>query len=110
MSERTQVDYDALEWLHVYGQYSYHSEATIRGTIAGLTALREAISKALEGGKGCARVIASDGEGYSLQVLRVNTQAALGHPEYLFELEYEMGKREAERKRQIAKRLAAETP
>lgn len=102
MSEWTQADYDALAWLHVYGQYSYHSEAKIRGTANGLIALRDALSKAIESGEAIAKVIASDGEGYNVEIQRVNTQAALGSPEYLFELEYEMGKREADRKRQIA--------
>jgi hypothetical protein len=99
-----QHEWDHLAWLHVYGQYSWHSEATIRGTKEGLVALRDALTEAIDySGRGSASVMASDGEGYRVQVERVNTHATLGSPEYLFELEYQMGKREAERMVEVRK-------
>lgn len=103
MSERTTIDKAA--WLHVYGQHFYHGPAMLRGNRAALEALRAAVDQALEAGTGEAEVFASDGEGYHVQVHRVNTMATLGTPEYLYELEFKMGAAAAERERKLKFRL-----
>lgn len=95
------VDFDTLEWLHIYGQFCWHSDANIRGTREGLTALRDAINDALETGEGKAAVVASDGEGYPVIVTRVNTCAALGSPEYIMERQYDLGQAELRRSKAI---------
>lgn len=104
MAEKTAVEWDKMEWLHVYGQHTYHSEATIRGTVEGLTALRSAIDAAIADGTGAGRVIASDGEGYSVEVVRVSTHGQLGSPEYLYELHGRLMAEEAERAREFGLR------
>lgn len=96
---RKKSEWDSLTWLHVYGQWFFHSEARIRGTKEGLTALRDALTLAIEKGQAEADVLAADGEGYSVLVQRVNTHAALGEPEYLYDAEYHAGRREMERER-----------
>lgn len=103
MSDDTR-DWDSMEWLHIYGQHSYHSEATIRGTSAGLTRLRDAINAALERGEGQATVMASDGEGYHVQVTRVSMHAMLGQPEYIYETGGSLLAQEAERARRYGLR------
>lgn len=74
------------EWLHIRGQLTYHSQARISGTTAGLIALRDAINSAVEIGVGAAEVYASDGEGYAVDVIRCRTISALGEPPYLDEI------------------------
>lgn len=77
-----------LPLLHIYGQHFYHTPATVRGNRQALEALRDAINAALEAKSGQARasVFAADGEGYGIDVHRVNTMKALGTPEYLYEV------------------------
>lgn len=85
-------------WLHVYGQYRWHSPATIRGTSEALKLLRDAIDAALAHDQNAkATVFAADGEGYSINVQMVNTMAALGSPEYIVDLESEFSRRESQR-------------
>lgn len=74
------------EWLHIRGQFTYHSQARIAGTTAGLIALRDAINSAIETGVGAAEAYASDGEGYAVDVIRCRTISALGEPPYLDEI------------------------
>lgn len=71
-SKLTARDYDDLPWLHIYGQWSWHMPAEITGTIAGLTALRDAIDEAIKRGKGEAGAYVIDGEGYSITVQKTN--------------------------------------
>jgi len=92
-----------LPWCHVYGAYSYHSEVVIRGNVVALTALRDAINSAIDKGSASANAVSSDGEGYLIEIARVSTIRALGSPEYLFELVYEMGKQEARRRAEISR-------
>lgn len=100
MSEKlTRKQIGALPWMHVYGQYMPHDCATLRGTVAALTAVRNAIDVALKEGTGTAEVFASDGEGYKINVTRTSTFAQLGAPEYIYEKEFELGMRTAERDR-----------
>ena len=96
----TKDEWDTLEWLHLYGQHSYHSEATIKGTRSGLERLRDAISAALASGSGEATVIASDGEGYRVEIVCVSTHAQLGSPEYIYEEHGRLMAQEAERARE----------
>jgi hypothetical protein len=84
-------------WLHVYGQYMWHSPVTIRGTRAGIEALRRAIDAALAGEKGSASVMATDGEGYSVMVEVVNLVSAVGTPDYLIHAEDSARQREHDR-------------
>lgn len=58
--------------LHLYAQYSFHTEARILGSRAGLEALRDAISSALETGAQTFEAVAGDGEGYDLQIVVVD--------------------------------------
>lgn len=91
--------------MHVYGQYIYHSPATIRGNRLALEGLRAAIDEALKSGKGEASVCATDGEGYGIDVVHTEMASGVGRPEYQYLLEFEMGKREAQRVSEL--RLAA---
>ncbi len=100
----TKDEWDHMNWLHIYGQFSYHSEATVKGTKDGLTQLRDAIDAALATGRGEATVIASDGEGYRVEVISVSTHGELGSPEYVFEEGRRFMSEEAERARQYGLR------
>jgi len=75
----------ATPWLHIRSQSTYHFEANIRGTRAGLLALRDAIDQALAKQVGTAPVFASDGEGYHVSVQRSRTVSGIGRPTYLDE-------------------------
>ncbi len=94
-------------WMHVYGQYQWHAPATIRGNRRALQALRDAIDRAMKEGSGEASVFATDGEGYSVDVHCSEVLSVIGTPEYRFDLEYEAGKREAERASELRLRLSA---
>lgn len=87
---------DDTPWLHIRSQFTYHAEAEIRGTREGLTALRDAVNEALEGGVGEGRAYASDGEGYGLFIVRCATVSALGKPTYLNEEARQLAWHEAE--------------
>ena len=54
--------------LHIYGQGFWHDEATISGSPASLTKLRDAIDQALKYGYGEADFFVNDGEGYSVHI------------------------------------------
>lgn len=69
-------------FLHVFPQHSWHSPATIRGNIAALKALRDAIDAAIEKGEASARAFATDGEGYEILIERCATMAHIGEPFY----------------------------
>ena len=56
--------------MHIYGQDVWHAPAWIVGNRAGLEALREAITVALDKPRSEAIVMAGDGEGYAVQVIR----------------------------------------
>lgn len=73
---------DKTPWLHIRGQFTYHAEATIRATEAGLVALLDATQAAISDGKGVAEVFASDGEGYELIIERSSTISGIGKPTY----------------------------
>jgi hypothetical protein len=87
---------DDTPWLNVRSQCTYHAEAYVRGTDAGLRALRDAIDAALAGKTGEARVFASDGEGYAIEVTRCGLVDEVGHPTYLDECARELAYRERE--------------
>ena len=56
-------------WMHIYGQPMWHADAAIMGTRAALSALRDAIDKALATGmESRMEAFASDGEGYHVIV------------------------------------------
>lgn len=54
--------------LHIYGQSSWHSPALIVGNRCALSAIRDAISTALESGKAECYAMAWDGEDYSVEI------------------------------------------
>lgn len=56
--------------LHVYPQYMEHCEAIIVGNREGLELLLAAVNAALNTGLGTEQVMASDGEGYDVIVVR----------------------------------------
>lgn len=76
---------DATPWLHIRSQFTYHAEAVITGTRAGLSCLRDAVDAALESGTGTGNAFASDGEGYEIEVRRSSTVRGIGNPTYLDE-------------------------
>ena len=62
--------------LQIYGQYIWHSDARLCGTIDGLTALRNAINSAIVSGMPQEEAFfASDGEGYLVYVVPMTEQA-----------------------------------
>ena len=71
-----------MPWLHIYGQFGPHGAATITGTHAGLIALRDALTEALENGSASTSAFTSDGEGYGIAVARSNLRN-LGRLPYL---------------------------
>lgn len=89
-------DIDQVAWLHIIGQYRQHDEAFITGSVAGLTALREAIERAIATGDGEAEAYARDGEGYGVVVRRTTTMAGLGKPVYLHAEALEMARWESD--------------
>jgi hypothetical protein len=72
-------------WLHIYAQYTNHAPATIRGTKEGLIALRDALTVAIEAGKSEGTAYTADGEGYPIEVQRVNVINFLGRLPYTAE-------------------------
>lgn len=64
------AEVDAQPWCHIYGQGSWHSQATIEGTRNALVIIRDAIEVALtEGRDGRSdSLFVTDGEGYHLEV------------------------------------------
>lgn len=79
-------DLQTEPWLHIYAQYTNHAPATIRGTKEGLIALRDALTAAIETGQGQGEGFASDGEGYPIEVQRVNVLNLLGRLPYTADL------------------------
>lgn len=68
---------DDTPWLHIYAQYAWHDEAEIEGTRTALTAVRDAIDRALSAGMDAeATAFAADGEGYDV-VVRVRSREHL---------------------------------
>lgn len=55
--------------VHIIAQTQWHSPAIIVGDVAGLTAVRDALTRAIESGDGKAATFARDGEGYSVVAL-----------------------------------------
>lgn len=73
------AEMNATGWMHIYPQGQWHMPAEIRGTTEALTALRDALTKAIEGdGTSEATAYAMDGEGYAVQIRRVNVLNLLG--------------------------------
>lgn len=65
-------------WLHLYGQYQWHSPSRIVGTRDGLLALKEAVARCLEDRRPFEmQAFASDGEGYQITVEEVPSVTAL---------------------------------
>lgn len=68
-----EFDFDALPWMHIYGQFTQHDTAKIVGNVSALKALRDAIDAAIKDGKAEAKnVCTTDGEGYGVLVERTN--------------------------------------
>lgn len=72
-------------WLHIKSQSRWHGSVIIRGTKAGLVALRDGLNAALDVGTSEASAFASDGEGYGIDIARCRTVSALGKPFYIDE-------------------------
>lgn len=70
-------------WLHIRGQFTYHGEAYIVGSRAGLQALQTAINDALDSGEGESIAYANDGEGYAVTVRRTSRLRDMGSPPYI---------------------------
>lgn len=73
----TPQQYETLPWLHIHGQYQWHAEAMIFGTMEALIALREAIDRAIvdKNGEAETEAFAGDGEGYGIKIRRVPRRA-----------------------------------
>ena len=82
MVKLTPAEYEALPWLHVHGQYAYHDGAKLVGTREALTALRDAIDRALadKNGESEMGAIAGDGEGHGIEIRRVPRSAVQNSP------------------------------
>lgn len=79
--------------LHIYGQGAWHEEADIVGDRAALTALRDAIDRALSEGSASTDAMVTDGEGFPVVVIRLDdaeTLARLPLP-YSDEMAYRPG-------------------
>lgn len=97
--------FEDITCLHIYGQFTPHDRATIRGNRAGLVALRDALDAAL--GKqptASADVMVNDGEGYQVLVERVNLTSMCGRGPYIEELARDLMGREREWLRQWVER------
>ena len=66
--------------LHVYGQYAYHTDLIIIGNEEGLGALKMVIELALAHGQGNGEVSCNDGEGYTVIVVKVESDKELPVP------------------------------
>ena len=67
--------------LQIYGQYVWHDDARLCGTIEGLTALRNAINSAIVSGLPQKQAFfSSDGEGYVVQIEPMTEQALKRQP------------------------------
>jgi hypothetical protein len=86
--------YDDTPWLHIRSQTTYHDAATIFGTRAGLTALFKAVGQAIDARQGTAQAVATDGEGYSVEVRSSQTLRDLGPPTYLDQIAREIAQYE----------------
>ena len=58
--------------LHIDGQPHWHASAFISGNLAGLIALRDALTLAIDTGAAKTKPFAADGEGFSVAVLRLS--------------------------------------
>ena len=65
-------------WLHIYAQPFQHEDAVIRGNVEALTALRDALTVAIETGQAEADAFCHDGEGFGVLCQRVNLNALMG--------------------------------
>lgn len=65
----------ATPWLNIYSPPFWHADAEIVGTTAGLLGLRNAVDAAVVNGRGSFAPFAHDGEGYDLNVTRVDDNA-----------------------------------
>jgi len=63
-----------VAWMQVYGQTFWHQPAKIYGNGIALTALRDALNKALEEKSAELVAFSSDGEGYTLSIHLVSTE------------------------------------
>jgi len=57
-------------YVHLHPQPYFHADAFIVADRQGLQSLRDAIDRAIEGGKSAALAFVGDGEGYTLMVIR----------------------------------------
>lgn len=70
------------EFLHIYGQYSFHTEAAIVGDRKSLTKLRDLIDRALvsKPKKSKDDFFANDGEGYTVHVIETTDDPKIARP------------------------------
>lgn len=76
------MDSNEIRLLHIHAQPHEHGEAFIVGNKAGLKALHDAITGALAGAppdQAIAEVMANDGEGYSVYVVRLSEDWSDGY-------------------------------
>ena len=76
MSEPTE-EQETDNFLHIYGQVTYHDDALIVGTRSAIQLLRNACDKALVHGEHDLNTFSSDGEGYETTVRVVTDLDAL---------------------------------
>lgn len=97
--------FEEIACLHIYGQFAPHDQATIRGNRAGLRALRDALTTALEQRRiTSAEVMVNDGEGYRVSVEHVNLTSLCGRGPYIEELARDLMGQEREWLRRWAER------
>jgi hypothetical protein len=100
----TRKEFSNLPWLHVHGQWGPHQPASLIGTVSGLSALRDALTRAIDSGAEEVHVFATDGEGYAIQIVRT-LMSSMKPAEYLDMIALQNGrewdKRQAQFKRAI---------
>ncbi len=79
---------DIVQRLQVCGQYTYHDEAILYGTVDALRRLRQVLDDAIDKGEGSAHFVPSDGECYQvLAFVRSDAEMDAIKPEYSFLIE-----------------------
>lgn len=74
--------------LHVYAQGQWHGDAWLVGDREGLTALRDAVDRALTDGSAACEAFVDDGEGYAVLVVHLDHDGPWGRMRSPYIAEY----------------------
>lgn len=88
MNAPAKSEMETLHYLQIEPQYMWHSEAYIRGNRSALLALAAALTEAANRDAATTEVLfASDGEGYQIEILRVEAPDNYPAPFYTTEID-----------------------